>query len=324
MSESKASRTLLKSPPELWSEVSTATSLQRHMDQFGEIRITKLQPETAVAWEGEHARGTITLEVSGWGTKVSLTAEPVGASGADGTGGEPVRAGGGDGTRGEAAGSPEQDPASGGVEPEGGGDRVERAPAGERVHPEASYEVESEPSHDLIEQAPAGERVHLEATESVDPPDPAGAAMPDRAISLEHDRLDAPRERPRWTRRLAEVFRKWFGVVPQEEADLLAHAPEPEPKQPAASSTPAATPEPGPVTPQPQQPTAAPPLARPPEPTLAVPEAEQPATSHSPISIQEPAPQQEPPPRLDEASAAALDAALDSLGQAHHRPFSRA
>jgi hypothetical protein len=76
MTESNASRTLVKSPPELWSEVSSAASLQRHMDQFGEIRITKLEPETAVAWEGEHARGTIRLEPSGWGTKVSLSATP--------------------------------------------------------------------------------------------------------------------------------------------------------------------------------------------------------------------------------------------------------
>ncbi len=77
MSESKASRRLVKSPPELWSEVSSAASLSRHMDQFGEIRITRLEPETAVAWEGEHARGTVRLEPSGWGTRVSLTAWPV-------------------------------------------------------------------------------------------------------------------------------------------------------------------------------------------------------------------------------------------------------
>ncbi len=77
MSESKAARTLVKSPPELWSEVSSAASLNRHMNQFGEIRITRLEPETAVAWEGEHARGTVRLEPSGWGTRVSLTAEPI-------------------------------------------------------------------------------------------------------------------------------------------------------------------------------------------------------------------------------------------------------
>lgn len=76
MTEYKASRTLVKSPPELWSEVSEAGSLKRHLDQFGEIRITRLEPETAVAWEGESARGTIKLEPSGWGTKVTLTAQP--------------------------------------------------------------------------------------------------------------------------------------------------------------------------------------------------------------------------------------------------------
>jgi hypothetical protein len=76
MTQYKASRTLVKSPPELWSEVSEAASLKRHLDQFGEIRITRLEPETAVAWEGESARGTVKLEPSGWGTSVTLTAGP--------------------------------------------------------------------------------------------------------------------------------------------------------------------------------------------------------------------------------------------------------
>ncbi len=34
----------------------------------------RLEPETAVAWEGEHASGTVRLEPSGWGTPVSMTA----------------------------------------------------------------------------------------------------------------------------------------------------------------------------------------------------------------------------------------------------------
>src|SRR5579859_5785686 len=71
----EASRTLLKSPPELWAECSDATSLRRHLDRFGEIRITRLEPETAVAWEGENVSGTVKLEPSGWGTRVILTAE---------------------------------------------------------------------------------------------------------------------------------------------------------------------------------------------------------------------------------------------------------
>jgi hypothetical protein len=77
MSELQASRTLVKSPPELWAECSDAASLARHLGQFGEIRITRLDPETAVAWEGERARGTVRIEPSGWGTRVILTAEAV-------------------------------------------------------------------------------------------------------------------------------------------------------------------------------------------------------------------------------------------------------
>ena len=77
MTKHVASRTLVKSPPELWAECSDAASLARHLDQFGEIRITRLEPETAVAWEGERARGTVRIEPSGWGTKVILTAVAV-------------------------------------------------------------------------------------------------------------------------------------------------------------------------------------------------------------------------------------------------------
>jgi hypothetical protein len=72
--EHKASRTLVKSTPELWAECSVAASLARHLGQFGEIKITRLEPETAVAWEGERASGTVRLEPSGWGTHVTLTA----------------------------------------------------------------------------------------------------------------------------------------------------------------------------------------------------------------------------------------------------------
>ena len=75
MTEVQASRTLVKSPPELWAECSGADSLARHLDQFGEIRITRLDPETTVAWEGEEVSGTVKLEPSGWGTRVTLTLE---------------------------------------------------------------------------------------------------------------------------------------------------------------------------------------------------------------------------------------------------------
>jgi hypothetical protein len=75
MTEHQASRTLVKSPPELWAELSDEGSLAGHLaESFGEIRITRLEPETAVAWEGERASGTVRIEPSGWGTRVTLTA----------------------------------------------------------------------------------------------------------------------------------------------------------------------------------------------------------------------------------------------------------
>ena len=81
MEQSQAQRTLVKSPPELWAELSSEDSLGRHLGEFGEIRITRVKPETTVAWEGDRASGTVQIEPTGWGTKVTLTAtaaaEPV-------------------------------------------------------------------------------------------------------------------------------------------------------------------------------------------------------------------------------------------------------
>ena len=74
----QASRRLVKSPPELWAEVSDAASLARHLGEVGEITITRLEPETTVAWEGERASGTVELAPAGWGTAVTLTAERIG------------------------------------------------------------------------------------------------------------------------------------------------------------------------------------------------------------------------------------------------------
>lgn len=68
-------RRLVKSPPELWAEISDAEALGRHLDLFGEIRISRLDPESTVAWEGDRASGTVVLDASGWGTRVTLTAD---------------------------------------------------------------------------------------------------------------------------------------------------------------------------------------------------------------------------------------------------------
>src|SRR5918995_1379622 len=71
----EAARTLVKSPPELWAEVSDPESLARHLGEVGEITITRLDPESTVVWEGDRIRGTVDLAPAGWGTKVTVTAE---------------------------------------------------------------------------------------------------------------------------------------------------------------------------------------------------------------------------------------------------------
>jgi hypothetical protein len=69
----EAQRTLVKSPPELWAELSDPSSLARHLGDFGEIRTTRVEPETTVEWEADAIRGTVQLKPSGWGTRVTLT-----------------------------------------------------------------------------------------------------------------------------------------------------------------------------------------------------------------------------------------------------------
>lgn len=66
-------RTLVKSPPELWTELSNPEALARHLGDFGEIRIVKTEPETKVEWEADEASGVVQLKQSGWGTKVTLS-----------------------------------------------------------------------------------------------------------------------------------------------------------------------------------------------------------------------------------------------------------
>jgi hypothetical protein len=75
MTSLQASRTLVKSPPELWAELADLEGLARHLGEFGEIRIIKVDPESRVEWEADRASGTVRLEPSGWGTRVVLTVD---------------------------------------------------------------------------------------------------------------------------------------------------------------------------------------------------------------------------------------------------------
>jgi hypothetical protein len=74
MISSEVQRTLVKSPPELWAELSDPAALARHLGELGEIRIVRTEPEKTVEWAAEKTTGTVSIQPSGWGTKVTLSA----------------------------------------------------------------------------------------------------------------------------------------------------------------------------------------------------------------------------------------------------------
>jgi hypothetical protein len=71
MATVEVSRTLVKSPPELWEELQG----ERLREALGAGKITPTESERLIVWEGDDSKGTATLEPSGWGTKVTLRAE---------------------------------------------------------------------------------------------------------------------------------------------------------------------------------------------------------------------------------------------------------
>jgi hypothetical protein len=67
----EVSRTLVKSPPELWAELEG----DRLADAVGAVTVRPTEHERELEWEADGARGTARLEPSSWGTRVTLTAE---------------------------------------------------------------------------------------------------------------------------------------------------------------------------------------------------------------------------------------------------------
>jgi len=70
MTSYEVSRTLVKSPPELWAELEG----ERLRDALGEATVKTTDPERELSWEAAGAAGIARLEPSSWGTKVTLTA----------------------------------------------------------------------------------------------------------------------------------------------------------------------------------------------------------------------------------------------------------
>jgi hypothetical protein len=71
-----AQRTLVKSVPELWAQLTDAGQLGSLLDPpFGEIAITRVEPESRIEWAGAVASGSVEIEPSVFGARVSLVAE---------------------------------------------------------------------------------------------------------------------------------------------------------------------------------------------------------------------------------------------------------
>ena len=70
MATYEVSRTLVKSPPELWAELEG----DRLGAAVGAVNVRATEPERELAWEADGAQGLARLEPSSWGTKVTLTA----------------------------------------------------------------------------------------------------------------------------------------------------------------------------------------------------------------------------------------------------------
>ncbi len=270
----------MKSPPELWAECSEAGSLARHLGQFGEIRITKLEPETAVAWEGEEVSGTVRFEPSGWGTRVILTARAT-----------------------------EQQ-------------HTEKAPIQEPNQTGAELKDPPVPEAPTVGDPPSVDDP-LPVDESAPPSDPEPEPEP------EPEPLPPAASVPAPLVPAAEPIRR-RGLLARLMAMFGPPEPASSPVPGGSSSTPPPTPAGAQTSTPPPLYSTLPPEARPaaaPRPaavSTATATPPDPPDPPDPPELFDP-PESSDPDVLDGVDHdAVLAAALDSLGQAHHRPYSRA
>lgn len=71
MANIELSRTLIKSASELWSDLESG----RIADFFDGAVVTRSDFERRLSWEAEGVSGTVRFEPSGFGTKVTVTAD---------------------------------------------------------------------------------------------------------------------------------------------------------------------------------------------------------------------------------------------------------
>jgi hypothetical protein len=251
MISSEVQRTLVKSPPELWAELSDPAALARHLGELGEITITRIEPEKTVEWEAADTTGKVLLKPSGWGTKVTLSAA------------REISA------------------------PEPAVEVVPETPV--QVEPEPAIEVEPEP---VSVEEPEPEPVEIEEPES------------ESEVVLEE-----PKPRPGFFARLFRRRPKGQTLSQTAVEPELTIEAEPDPE-----------PEIAPSEQQQQQPEAIEIVVPAPISTDDPPREEAPSEDIPDIAAELKAAEE----AATEEVTAVLTAALDRLGAAHHRPFSRA
>lgn len=333
MISSEVQRTLVKSPPELWAELSDQEALARHLGALGEIRITRTEPEQLVEWEADGTTGAVHIKPSGWGTKVTLsvTRELAGEAGD-----EPA------GAAGEEY-APRVEQASDAETADDPGTHAEPAPEAEAEPVGAEAKAEAGPDADAEVQAPAGA-------------EPAIAAEPEPRLGF-FARLFGRRRRPR-PAKIAQrhVDEHGSGDADVEEDDPSARQPFVPPHTEAGRRVPgsaidalqtryaravtadgsvadertvaedAAAPRDEPVAAQPELPTEATVDTQvdPADEQAAEGAAEQAAEGAARASTDLAAELKAAEEVVAEEVTAVLTAVLDRLGAAHHRPFSRA
>ncbi len=276
-------RTLVKSPPELWTELSNPEALARHLGDFGEIRITKTEPETKVEWEAEEASGVVQLKQSGWGTKVTLSV-----------------------TRTPAI--PEQPPvAEPGIVAEPGPApiaAVEPEPVATEPVVTEPEPIEPEPIAVEPEPVPVAAEPEPEPIAAAEPEPESATTKPEPTAPIEPHSDQSPAEPEPQLGFFARLFRK------RKAKKVAVPDPDPVVGEPEPSMT--AEPEP---EPEPEVVALAVPEPIYPEPS-APPEASEPvedlATELESLEDQ-----------IAAETTQLLTGVLDRLGAAHHRPFSR-
>jgi hypothetical protein len=343
MISSELQRTLVKSPPELWAEISDPAALARHLGEFGEIRITRVEPEQRVEWEAGDTSGSVVIKPSGWGTKVKLTvtrelAEAEPEAGAESEGQPPAEAETQNPEVGEIA-----EPDARGAEDEAEAEAYagEASDAGES-EPEQPIESCDEPEDVAAQQADD----YAERQAAPEPRRGFFARLFGRrraAPAVEPiDEPEAPRNSARETMPPARynALAVWASQVEADDAADGSHAP---PDTSAADAngasadaaavaeqdaapapTPALAPAPAPGDGQSAEtPIGASPSApASPDASADEPDAAVLGEEGTPTDISEEIGQAEEV--AAEEVTAVLSGVLDRLGAAHHRPFSRA